>query len=363
MQFGSVLDGEDPLSIVDEGGKCVERGGFARAGAPRDDDVEAGGDGGLKIGGHFLGKGPEFHQIVDAQLVLLEFPDGNQAAIHRDGGHHGIEARAIGKAGVDIGVGFVHAPTHRRHDLVDDTQEMLFILEGDVAEFELARAFDKDLVRAIDENIVDRVILEQGFKRTEALDLVIEFLGELRTVLAVEDDAFFFENLAGNRADFGPQVGFGGRIERGQIEVIEHCAVQFDLDLADPLFALAFLVHAHRHCRNLLRGFAEGGEGGGLDRGGSRERHRRCGGFWSGPVVGGFLVTREHLVLPLVRRLRRRSCQEHARSWPIWRFRGAADSWRNWRPAAGHDPSSGRPPARHPAREVRCGFPSSRPCV
>ena len=243
LEFGRILDREDPFGIVDEGTERVERRGFTRTGTARHDDVEAGGHGGLKVGGHFLGKGAELHQVVDAQLVLFEFPDGNEAAVHRDGGHHGVEARAVLEAGVDVRVGFVHAPAHGGHDLVDDPQQVAFVLEGDVGQFQLARAFHEDLLRAVDQNIVDRLILEQGFERTEAHHLVKQFLVQDLTVLAVEDDVLFLKEFRRNRLDFLTQIVFGRGFQRREVQVVEQGAVQFEFDLAHPLFFLALLIH------------------------------------------------------------------------------------------------------------------------
>ena len=67
---------------------------------------------------------------------------------------------------------------------------MLFVFEGDVAQLQLTGTFDEHLLRAVDQNIVDRLILQQGFQRTEAGDLVIEVLVQGRAILAVQDDAF-----------------------------------------------------------------------------------------------------------------------------------------------------------------------------
>lgn len=160
--MNGVFDGQHPLAVVDEAGQRVQRGGFSpNPCRPKLDDVQPGRNRGLQIERDFLGKGAEAHQIGNAQLFLLEFPNGNKATVHRHRRHHAVEAAAIGKAGVAIGVAFVHPAAHRRHDLVDDPQQVAFILEGDVGQLQLARAFHKDPVRPVDQNIVDRFVLEQ----------------------------------------------------------------------------------------------------------------------------------------------------------------------------------------------------------
>jgi hypothetical protein len=82
LKFRGVLDRQHAFLVVDEGRQRVERGRLTRTGTARDDDVEAGRDRGLKIGGHLFGEGAEIHQVVDAQLFLLELTNGDEAAVH-----------------------------------------------------------------------------------------------------------------------------------------------------------------------------------------------------------------------------------------------------------------------------------------
>ena len=81
-------------------------------------------------------------------------------------------SRLCSGVSIDEGRGFVDPPTDRAHHFLDDPQQVLFILEGDVAELQLAAAFDEDALRPVDENIVDRLVLQQRFKRTEAKQFV-----------------------------------------------------------------------------------------------------------------------------------------------------------------------------------------------
>jgi hypothetical protein len=61
-------------------------------------------------------------------------------------------------------VRFINASPYSGNNLVDDPQQMLFIFKSDIAEHQLAVTFYKDLMRAIDQNIVNSVIFQQGFK-------------------------------------------------------------------------------------------------------------------------------------------------------------------------------------------------------
>ena len=97
--------------------------------------------------------------------------------------------------------------------------------------FQLAGALDVDLVEAVDQNVGDGVVLEQGFERTEAEDFVENLarqalaLGEAEgNDLAVhrvanEDENFFAGGVAGSAAQFF------------QVKAVEDLAVQVGLYL------------------------------------------------------------------------------------------------------------------------------------
>jgi len=61
-----------------------------------------------------------------------------------------------------------------------------------IGQFQLAVAFHENLLRAVDQNIVDRVILEQGFQRTKARHLEEQILAEGLAFFTAEDDTHFF---------------------------------------------------------------------------------------------------------------------------------------------------------------------------
>ncbi len=346
----------------------VQRGGLARTGTARDDDVQPAGDGGLKIDRHLFGEGAELDQVVDRQLFLLELPDRDQRAVDRDRRHHGVEARAVGQAGVDIGVRFIDPPAHRRHDLVDDPQQVAFVLEGDVGQLQLAGAFDEDLMRAVDQDIVDRVVLQQRLQRAEAGDLVVELLVQRLPFLAVQHHGHLFQRLAGDRGDLGPQVGFGGLVQRREVQVVQKPLVQLDLDLAQPLLALALLVGAAT-CGSGLRRLARRRPArarrlGGGGRGGARRVRRQSAGACAGRPSGRRVSCNARTLALL---LHSRGLFGHAtgsRREPTWRVSGfpcAAGSWPRFRPAAGRGRWPGSPACRRRAAAPRCRCRGFRP--
>ena len=129
-------------------------------------------NGGGKHLGHVLGQRPKFDQLVQAQLVLRKLADRHQRPVDGHRSDRGIEARAVEHARIDHWLGLVHAPADRGDDLVDDAQQVRFVLERHVDAFELAAPLDEAVLVPIDQDVVDRRILEQRFKRSEADHLV-----------------------------------------------------------------------------------------------------------------------------------------------------------------------------------------------
>ena len=316
LELGGVLDGEDSLGVPDEGRQRVERGGLARSRAARDDDVETAGDRGLEIGRHGLGEGAESDQIVDAELLLLELADRDQRAVHGDGRHHGVEARAVLEARVDVGVRLVHAPADGRDDLVDDPHEVLLVAERHVRERQLARALDEDLAGPVDEDVVHVVVAQQGLQRAEPLHLVEELLSEAHALVAAEHHPHLLERFGRDGVDLGAQVRIGGALQRREVELVEEPHVQLGLDLREPLAALALLGVIDRHRRGLgeaaHRRLGERRRGGrGLGRRPGRGR---------GPGVAAVLGEHSRPPIAPPRRRRPRGCARAA-TWPGARSR------------------------------------------
>ena len=119
---------------------------------------------------------------------------------------------------------------------------MAFVFECGVGQFQLTGPFNEDLLRAVHENIVDRVVLQKRFKRTKAGHFVIKVLIQRLTLFAVQNNAHFVERFAGNGDDLGAEIVFRGGFQRAEVEVVQKTLVQLKLDLAEPLFAFLFLV-------------------------------------------------------------------------------------------------------------------------
>jgi hypothetical protein len=90
-QLGGILDGDYPFVVRDEVRQHVEEGGFAAAGAARDDDVLAVVHGGIEKAHHFRVHRAESHQVVGGQLFAREFADGQAGAFDRQRRDHGVD--------------------------------------------------------------------------------------------------------------------------------------------------------------------------------------------------------------------------------------------------------------------------------
>ena len=75
-------------------------GAAARAGAAGDQHVAADAADDLEDLGAFRRDSAEFDQLVERQLVLLEFADGERGAVDRQRRHDGVDAGAVGESRV-----------------------------------------------------------------------------------------------------------------------------------------------------------------------------------------------------------------------------------------------------------------------
>ena len=202
---------------------------------------------------------------------FLNFRMDTSAPSTATGGTMQLKRDAVGKTGVAIGVALVDPAAHGGHDLVDDPQKVAFVLEGDVGQGQLAVAFDEDALGAVDQNIVDGFVFQQGFQRTQTHHLVKEVLVQGGAVFLVQRDRHFVQRFGDDGGDFDLEVAFGGAFKGGEVKVFQKALVQFDLQLAELFLALAVLVD----CCNL------GGRTCRHDRdlGRSRSRGRRCAGL------------------------------------------------------------------------------------
>ena len=77
-----------------------------------------------------------------------------------------------------IGLEFIDPPSDRRGDPLADVHQMRLIAEMHVGQRHLAALFDEGAVRSVDHDVGDAVVLQQRLQRSQAGDVVHQFVGQ-----------------------------------------------------------------------------------------------------------------------------------------------------------------------------------------
>src|SRR5690606_11767471 len=101
LQLGCIFDRDDTLLLRDEAGTYVEQRSLPGARTPGDYNIQMGKHTGPDELCHLRGQGAIIDQLLNGQLILFELPDGDRRAIDSNRANDGIDARAIGQAGVN----------------------------------------------------------------------------------------------------------------------------------------------------------------------------------------------------------------------------------------------------------------------
>ncbi len=232
LQFGGVFDGDDALGVRDEAGENVEQRGLAGAGAAGDEHVQAGLHDRRQQLEHRLGEALVRRSCCAGRdWIAAEAADGKAGAVEGQRRNDGVDARAIGEAGIHHGRGFVDAAADAGHDAVDDLHQVPIVLERQAGEFELAAALDVHPVEAVDQDVGDGGIFEQRFERAEAKDFVENLAGQSLALGEAERNRFAVHGIADEDENFLARRFAGGTAEFFQVEAIEDLAMQVGFDL------------------------------------------------------------------------------------------------------------------------------------
>ena len=181
LQLGRVLDGDDALVVGDERREDVEHRRLARAGAARDEDVEARLD--ARLAGSRTSPGVAVPKRIRSSTVKGEAANLRMVMTgptRLSGGMMALTREPSIEARVDHRARLVDAPADGRDDAVDDAHHVVVVLERDVGQLELAGALDVDLARAVDHDLGDALVAQQRLERAEADDLVGDLLEHAR---------------------------------------------------------------------------------------------------------------------------------------------------------------------------------------
>ncbi len=247
LQLGGVFDGDDPLPLANKGRKRVHQRGFPRSRAARDHDIQPAGDGGTQVYGHLIAHGAEKGQLFKAQLVFAELADRNQRAAQRDRRDDRIEPRPVRQTGIDIGRRFVEPPARHADNLLQDAPQMRLILELHIGDLEQTTLFYENLFRPIDQNVGNRLIIDQDLKRAKAHHLIIEVFDQPIPFRAADGHTLRWNQRFEDRSDLGLNIGLRGLHQRGKVQDFQQllmCLLPDFSKLPAPLPG----------CRNVSRG-------------------------------------------------------------------------------------------------------------
>jgi hypothetical protein len=98
---------------------------------------------------------------------------------------------------------------------------------------QFAVAFDVNLVRTVDDDVVDGAVVEQGFERAETDDLVLHILDKLGALLQIEREAARHQNDGNGAGDFILEDGArnGLALHALLFEIFERQVEDAELDL------------------------------------------------------------------------------------------------------------------------------------
>ncbi len=178
-QLGRLLDGDDAFRGWNRLRQRVEQGGLARARRPGHEDVPSRADGPAQE----RRRRAVHPEVVERDRSCAEAPDGDARTVDRQWRDDRVQARTVGKAGVDHRRRTVEPQAQRCDDPLDQVHDRVGV-EFEDDGLQTARALDVGAPRTVDHDLGDRRVGEQRLERTETRDFVGELLEQL-----VEADA------------------------------------------------------------------------------------------------------------------------------------------------------------------------------
>ena len=148
LEFGGVFAGDDAFVVVDIAGQAIQQRGLAGAGTAGHHSVDAAAADDLQDLRAFRRDRAVFHQLLERQLVLLEFADGERGSVDRERRHDGVDAGAVRQARVADRGGFVDPAADLADDALADIEQLLVVAKPDAGLVNFAGDFDVDRARS-----------------------------------------------------------------------------------------------------------------------------------------------------------------------------------------------------------------------
>src|SRR5262249_3872048 len=121
----------------------------------------------------------ELDQLVERQLVLLEFADGERRTVDRERRYDGVDAGPVGETRVADRGGFVDAAAALADDALADIEKLLVVAEANAGALDLARDFDEDRAGPVHHDVGDVVARQQRLQRTVTQHVVADIVEQL----------------------------------------------------------------------------------------------------------------------------------------------------------------------------------------
>jgi hypothetical protein len=179
---------------------------LARAGSARNQDVEPTAAGDLEYRRHLRRQVALPLHRLQRDLVARELADGDRSSVQGQRRDDDVDARTIGQTRIAQRRRFIHPSADAADDPRTHAEHVSVVPERDVGELKLAFAFHVNLVRAVDHDVGNGLVAEQGFQRTEAQQIVEQGGYEITLLLGVQLQLLLDQDLADNVTDLTGQI-------------------------------------------------------------------------------------------------------------------------------------------------------------
>ena len=202
LQFGGVLAGNDTLVIVDVAGQTIEQRRFAGAGAAGNEHIHTAAADHLEDFGAFRRNRSVADQLLECQLVLAEFADGERRPVDRQRRHDRVDTRTVRQTRVADRRSFVDAPADLTDDALTDIEQLLIVAKADAGLLNFAADFDIDRTGAVHHDVGDLIARQQWLERPVTENIVANIVEQVFLLGDRHHDVFDRDDLVDDVADF-----------------------------------------------------------------------------------------------------------------------------------------------------------------